>query len=66
MGMTVDLLAIARVLAHDGVTGAIVEARIAEHVRGWIPAPSISLEQPQLEAIAVALETTGAGEGPPR
>ena len=31
--MTVDLLAIAWVLAHDGVTGAIVEARIAEHVR---------------------------------
>ena len=51
-------------VAWPGVTGAIVGARSRRQVEGWIGAPNVELTQDDLEAIAGAVETTGAGEGP--
>jgi aryl-alcohol dehydrogenase-like predicted oxidoreductase len=59
-------IAIAWVLAHEGVTGAIVGARTAEQVDGWIGASAVALGDDDLDAIAAAIETTGAGRGPAR
>ena len=63
-GTTVAAVAIAWVVAWPGVTGAIVGARSRQQVNGWIGAPNVGLTQDDLEAIAGAVETTGAGEGP--
>jgi aryl-alcohol dehydrogenase-like predicted oxidoreductase len=48
------------------VTGAIVGARSAEQVNGWIGAASLELTDADLAEIAAAVERTGAGEGPRR
>ena len=63
-GTTVSAVAIAWVLAWPGVTGAIVGARSAEQVDGWIPAAALTLEADDLDAIARAIGATGAGSGP--
>ena len=52
---TVSAVAIAWVLTQPGITGAIVGARSAEQVDGWIPAASLTLEATDLEAIAAAI-----------
>ena len=49
-----------------GVTGGIVGARSPEQVDGWIRAASLDLDTEDLDAIARALEATGAGDGPRR
>lgn len=65
-GTSVAAIAVAWTLAWRGVTGAIVGARSAEQVDGWLPAAGIELSQAELDAIASAIETTGAGHGPVR
>jgi aryl-alcohol dehydrogenase-like predicted oxidoreductase len=59
-------VAIAWTLAWPGVTGAIVGARSPEQVDGWIGAATVRLTDEDLDAIARALERTGAGRGPTR
>jgi aryl-alcohol dehydrogenase-like predicted oxidoreductase len=63
---TVSAIAIAWVLSWPGVTGAIVGARSPEQVDGWLPAAKVVLSDDDLEAVAAALEQTGAGTGPVR
>ena len=63
---TVSAVAIAWVLAWPGVTGAIVGARSAEQVDGWIGAATLELSAVDLNNIATAIARTGAGTGPLR
>jgi len=63
---TVSAVAIAWVLAWPGITGAIVGARSAEQVDGWLPAASLTLDPADLDAIGAAIERSGAGTGPTR
>jgi aryl-alcohol dehydrogenase-like predicted oxidoreductase len=63
-GTTVGAIAVAWTLSWRGVTGAIVGARSAEQVDGWIGAAGMDLAGEELEGIAEALERTGAGTGP--
>lgn len=63
---SVGEIAIAWVLAWPAVTGAIVGARSAAQVDGWIGAASIELTPADLEEIAGVIARTGAGEGPAR
>jgi len=63
-GTTVSAVAIAWTLAWPGVTAAIVGARSAEQVDGWVDAASLSLTADDLGEIAQALDKTGAGVGP--
>ena len=61
---TVAAVAVAWTLAWPGVSGAIVGARSAEQVDGWIGAASLRLTDQDLTEIARAIERTGAGSGP--
>lgn len=61
---TVSAVAIAWTLAWSGVTGAIVGARSAEQVDGWIGAATLELTLEDLDEIARAIGWTGAGGGP--
>ena len=61
---TVGAVAIAWVLTWTGITGAIVGARSAEQVDGWIPAATIVLDSQDLDVITRAIERSGAGTGP--
>lgn len=63
---TVSSVAIAWTLVWPGVTGAIVGARSAEQVDGWIGGATLSLTGEDLDEIARAVERTGAGNGPAR
>jgi aryl-alcohol dehydrogenase-like predicted oxidoreductase len=65
-GTSISAVAIAWVLAWPGVTGAIVGARSPEQVNGWLPAATLSLSAQDLDAIARAIEASGAGSGPGR
>jgi aryl-alcohol dehydrogenase-like predicted oxidoreductase len=58
---TVSAVAVAWVLARPGVTGAIVGARSAEQVAGWLPAAELRLSEEDLDEIAELLTRTGAG-----
>jgi aryl-alcohol dehydrogenase-like predicted oxidoreductase len=64
--VSVSAVAVAWALAVPGVTGAIVGARNPEQVDGWLPAASLTLTGADLDAIADAIATTGAGAGPAR
>lgn len=61
---SVSAIAVAWTLAWPGVTGAIVGARSPEQVDGWVDAARVQLTSADLDDIASALETTGAGTGP--
>ena len=63
---TTGAIAVAWTLAWPGVTGAIVGARSADQVDGWIDAATLSLMPPELEEISAAIDRTGAGAGPSR
>jgi aryl-alcohol dehydrogenase-like predicted oxidoreductase len=63
---TVSSIAIAWTLAWPGITGAIVGARSAEQVDGWIGAATLTLDAADLDEIALIIERTGAGSGPTR
>jgi aryl-alcohol dehydrogenase-like predicted oxidoreductase len=65
-GASVASVAVAWTLSWAGVTGAIVGARSAEQVDGWIDAASIVLTREDLDEIGRAIERTGAGAGPSR
>jgi aryl-alcohol dehydrogenase-like predicted oxidoreductase len=65
-GTTISAVAVAWTLAWPGVTGAIVGARSARQVEGWIAAASLELSPGDLDEIAAAIDRTGAGAGPPR
>jgi aryl-alcohol dehydrogenase-like predicted oxidoreductase len=63
---TVSAVAIAWVLTWPGITGAIVGARSAQQVDGWLPAATLTLDAQDLDAITSAIERSGAGTGPAR
>jgi aryl-alcohol dehydrogenase-like predicted oxidoreductase len=63
-GVSIGEIAIAWVLAWPAVTGAIVGARLAAQVDGWIGAAEVRLSPSDLEEIAALVDRTGAGEGP--
>jgi aryl-alcohol dehydrogenase-like predicted oxidoreductase len=63
---TVSAVAIAWTLAWPGLTAAIVGARSADQVDGWIGAAALTLTATDLDEIALAIEKTGAGQGPTR
>ncbi|MQY04821.1 Aldo-keto reductase YhdN [Actinomadura sp. RB68] len=65
-GATVAEVAVAWALAWPGVTGAIVGARSAAQVDGWIGAAGLTLTPADLEEIAAAITASGAGTGPAR
>jgi aryl-alcohol dehydrogenase-like predicted oxidoreductase len=65
-GVSVAAVAVAWTLAWPGVTGAIVGARRAEQVDGWLPSTRIELTEQELATIADAIAATGAGQGPTR
>jgi aryl-alcohol dehydrogenase-like predicted oxidoreductase len=63
---TVASVAIAWTLAWPGVTAAIVGARRAEQVDGWVAAGDLELDDADLDTVAAAIGATGAGSGPSR
>lgn len=65
-GVTVSAVAIAWTLEWPGVTGAIVGARNAAQVEGWIDGGRLMLSESDLDEIAGSLDQTGAGRGPMR
>src|SRR5207248_1997380 len=65
-GTTVSAVAVAWTLAWPGVSGAIVGARTAAQVDGWIGAATLELTAADLDEIAAALPRTGARTGPVR
>jgi aryl-alcohol dehydrogenase-like predicted oxidoreductase len=65
-GTTVSAVAVAWTLAWPGVTGAIVGARSARQVEGWIAAAGLELTAEDLDEIAEAIKRTSAGSGPTR
>ncbi len=64
--VTVASVAVAWTLAWPGVTGAIVGARSARQVDGWLDAATLTLSPEDVAAIAGAIDRSGAGEGPAR
>jgi aryl-alcohol dehydrogenase-like predicted oxidoreductase len=64
LGATLAELAIAWTLAWPGVGGAIVGARAAAQVDGWIGAAKLVLDNSTLTEIATALIESEAGQGP--
>ncbi len=64
--VSVGALAVAWTLAWPGVSGAIVGARSPGQVDGWIAASGLELDAAEQDAIAAAIERTGAGRGPSR
>ena len=65
-GVTVGALAAAWTIAWPGVTGAIVGARSASQVDGWIAAADLRLDAGELDEVAFAIAASGAGTGPAR
>ncbi|CAH2601686.1 Aldo/keto reductase [Rhodovastum atsumiense] len=63
-GATVPAVAVAWTLAWPAVSGAIVGARSAAQVDGWIGAATLTLTRQDLEEISAAITATGAGSGP--
>jgi aryl-alcohol dehydrogenase-like predicted oxidoreductase len=65
-GVSVASVAVAWTLAWPGVTGAIVGARSAQQVDGWIAAAGLTLTDRDLSDLASAIRKTKAGSGPER
>ncbi len=63
---TVAAVAVAWTLAWPAVTGAIVGARSANQVDGWLDAATLSLTTRDMEEIAATIDRSGAGSGPSR
>jgi aryl-alcohol dehydrogenase-like predicted oxidoreductase len=63
-GVSVGAVAIAWTLAWPGITGAIVGARSAAQVDGWIAAAELALAPEEMAEVAAAIRHTGAGSGP--
>jgi aryl-alcohol dehydrogenase-like predicted oxidoreductase len=62
-GTSVSAVAVAWTLAWPGVTGAIVGARDAAQVDGWVDAATLQLSAEDLGEIVRALVRIGAGSG---
>jgi aryl-alcohol dehydrogenase-like predicted oxidoreductase len=65
-GVSQAAAAAAWTLAWPGVTAAIVGARRPEQVDGWLAAGSLTLTDDDLDLVAAAIDTAGAGSGPTR
>ena len=65
LGSTLPELAVAWALAQRGVTAAIVGARLASHVDGWIRAPELELSPEVLASVADAVASSRAGTDDP-
>ncbi|MFB7724167.1 aldo/keto reductase [Nocardia sp. NPDC056100] len=65
-GVTVAEVALAWVTSWPGITGAIVGARSTTQIDGWTGALTLALTRADLDEIAIAISTTGAGTGPAR
>ena len=65
-GASVSATAVAWTLHWPGVTAAIVGARSAAQVDGWVRAGDIRLTQQDIEEMAQAAERLGVGTGPNR
>jgi aryl-alcohol dehydrogenase-like predicted oxidoreductase len=63
---SVASIALAWALSWPGLSGAIVGARSPGQVDSWIDAASLQLDSEDLDAVAQAIGTTGAGTGPQR
>jgi aryl-alcohol dehydrogenase-like predicted oxidoreductase len=63
-GTTASAVAVAWTLAWPGVSGAIVGARDAVQIDGWVGAGRLDLTAADLAEITQALARTGAGSGP--
>ena len=63
-GTTLPAVAVAWAAAWPGVTGAIVGARSAAQVDGWLPAATLELSSDDIRQVAAAISSTGAGDGP--
>jgi aryl-alcohol dehydrogenase-like predicted oxidoreductase len=63
-GVQPGAVAIAWTLAFAGVTGAIVGARSANQVDGWLPAADLTLTDSDLAELAAGVRISGAGSGP--
>jgi aryl-alcohol dehydrogenase-like predicted oxidoreductase len=61
---TVAAVAVAWTIHWPGITAAIVGARSAQQVDGWVAAAGLKLTQLDLDEISQAIETSGAGTGP--
>jgi aryl-alcohol dehydrogenase-like predicted oxidoreductase len=59
----VAAVAVAWVLAIDGVTGAIVGARRPSQVDGWLPAGDLRLTTDDLAELRAAVAAAGGGRG---
>ena len=64
--VTVSAIAVAWTLAWPGVTGAIVGARDAAQVDGWVGASGLRLSPEDLAEISAALRATGPAPDRPR
>jgi aryl-alcohol dehydrogenase-like predicted oxidoreductase len=63
---TVAAVAVAWTLGWPGVTAAIVGARHARQVDGWLGAATFSLSADDMAEIGDAIDRSGAGSGPSR
>jgi aryl-alcohol dehydrogenase-like predicted oxidoreductase len=63
-GVSPGTVSLGWVLAWPGLTAAIVGARSPEQVDGWIDAATFEPGADDMDAIATAIEETGAGQGP--
>jgi aryl-alcohol dehydrogenase-like predicted oxidoreductase len=63
---TVAAVAVAWTLAWPGVTAAIVGARHARQVDGWLSAATLALTTADMAEIGDAIDRSGAGSGPSR
>jgi aryl-alcohol dehydrogenase-like predicted oxidoreductase len=59
-------VAVAWVLSWPGVSGAIVGARAADQVDGWLPAGTLTLSPADLDEIAATVERLAVGTEPVR
>jgi aryl-alcohol dehydrogenase-like predicted oxidoreductase len=64
--VSVSSIAVAWDLSWPGVTAAIVGARAAKQVDGWIGAANVQLTEQDLDEIESAIQRTQAGSGPAR
>lgn len=65
LGTTLPALAVAWTLAVPGVNGAIVGARRATQVDGWLPAGNLELGQDVLDDVERAIQTTQTSAASP-
>ena len=61
--VTIEAAALAWVLAHEGVTGAITGARSPGQIDAWIAGASLELTRHDLEEISAAIARIGPGVG---